>query len=131
MLNRDSILADNRINFLLSFPIDLRMFQHLVKSEGEHAGRRFMASNEEGNQIVDDALVTHMLAGFGIDPFEHCLEEILALYLPFFHLLFSGLQNLLGRPLHQLDIFFILDIITTIKQVWKRPHGFASAFSQE
>lgn len=71
-----------------------------------------MPCNQEGDQVVHDALVRHLFPGFGIDATEHGVEKI-----PTVGALsgFAGLEHLACRLPEDLNIRIELLVLCSVK----------------
>lgn len=76
MFHQYGTFSDDIVNFLLDLAVNFGMLEQLVYGKGEGGGRGFMTCNQEGDQVVDDALVGHLAACHRIDTIEHGGQQV-------------------------------------------------------
>lgn len=79
LLNGNGFLAHNVIHLLLSLLVAIRVLEQRVKQERQRARRRLMTSNQEGNEVISDTDVVHLLPRLGIHTVHHGRQKILLL----------------------------------------------------
>lgn len=79
LFNGNRLLAHNVIHLLLSLLVAIRVLEQRVKQERQRSRRRFMASNQESNEVISDTDIVHFLASLGIDTVHHGRQKVLPL----------------------------------------------------
>ncbi|GJC94609.1 hypothetical protein ColKHC_03435 [Colletotrichum higginsianum] len=78
VVDLDLALADDAVDLLLGLLVGVRVLEQLVKGKGQQARGGLVAGDEEGDEVVHDALVRHLLARLGVDALEHGRQQVAA-----------------------------------------------------
>ena len=106
LVDLDGALADDLVNFVLCLAVLFRVLQELVKGEGEETRSRLVASNQERDEVVHDALVRHVLASLGVNALEHGSKQVTAVTLGGF----ARLEDFFGCCPQDVDVLLKLVI---------------------
>lgn len=113
MLNSDGAASNNLIDLLLDLSILLWMPEEVVEGKAEHARRSLVASDEEGDELVSNVLISQLLLGDRVYTVKHSCQQIL----PAGRVLLAGLHHLVCRFAHYSNVFGELFVGSAVHEV--------------